>query len=628
MKVNPSGPWFKDESGRTLILRGVNLSGSSKVPMCPNGATHQGEDFFNHREVSFVGRPFPLEEADEHFTRLRAWGLTFLRLLVTWEAVEHAGPGIYDEAYLDYLYKVVKKAGEYGFTIVIDPHQDVWSRFSGGDGAPGWTLEAAGFNLAHLHESGAAILHQVHGDPFPPMIWPTNGSRLAAATMLTLFFGGNDFAPHTLIEGEPAQEYLQRHYIAAYQQVARRLQGLDCVIGYEVFNEPLSGFIGVKDLTRPTLPVKFGPLVSPLQSMLLGAGIPQEIEIWQRSLLRSRLVERQLMNARRLKIWREEDNGIWFHNGVWGLDEKGRPRLLRPHHFAEVNGQPVDFSRDYLKPFVNRFAAGIRDVDPDMLIFIETDPRLPPPKWEQDDANRIVYAPHWYDAAVLFLKTYSAWIGFDSHRGKLVLGRNRVQRSFASQLARHKTWSEKYLGNVPVVVGEIGIAYDLNRRHAYRTGDFSLHVRAMDRTLRAADENLLSYTIWNYTPDNDNVHGDQWNGEDLSIFSRDQQNDLSNIHSGGRALEAVVRPYPTATAGEPLRLSYDVNRRTFIFEFRHDPAVPAPTEIFVPDYVYPNGYNAWISDGECEIDKLNQRLMYRHDPEREIHRIKITPKEK
>ena len=79
------GIYFKDEHNRRLLLRGVNLGGSSKVPY-PNGATYIREGFFEHRAVSFVGRPFPLEEADEHFRRLKAWGLTFLRFLVTWEA--------------------------------------------------------------------------------------------------------------------------------------------------------------------------------------------------------------------------------------------------------------------------------------------------------------------------------------------------------------------------------------------------------------------------------------------------------------------------------------------------------------------------------------------------------------
>src|SRR5512137_2930250 len=108
--IRIDGPWFKDEHGRTLILRGVNLGGSSKVPYCPDGATYIRQGFYDHRNVSFVGRPFPLEEADEHFTRLRQWGLTFLRFLVTWEAIEHAGPGVYDEAYLDYLVQIVDKA--------------------------------------------------------------------------------------------------------------------------------------------------------------------------------------------------------------------------------------------------------------------------------------------------------------------------------------------------------------------------------------------------------------------------------------------------------------------------------------------------------------------------------------
>ena len=157
--IRLDGPFFTDEYGRTCILRGVNLGGSSKVPTTPDGASHLPESFFDHRQVSFVGRPFPLEEADEHLERLKSWGLTFLRLLVTWEAIEHAGPGEYDEEYLDYLVQVVIKAGAHGFKLFIDPHQDVWSRFSGGDGAPGWTLEMVGMDLAHIVETGAAVVH-------------------------------------------------------------------------------------------------------------------------------------------------------------------------------------------------------------------------------------------------------------------------------------------------------------------------------------------------------------------------------------------------------------------------------------------------------------------------------------
>lgn len=243
MQIRFDGCWFKDEHGRTLHLRGVNLGGSTKVPHTPNGSTRNREGFFDHRNVSFVGKPFPLEEADEHFSRLKMWGLTFLRFLVTWEAIEHAGPGLYDEEYLDYVYTVVKKAAEYDIHLFIDPHQDVWSRFSGGDGAPGWTFETIGMDITKFMTTGAAFTHQEHGDPYPRMIWTSNYSKFACATIFTLFFGGNDYAPEIKVNNLPFQEYLQSHYINAIKQVALRLKDLPNVVGYDTMNEPTQGFI-------------------------------------------------------------------------------------------------------------------------------------------------------------------------------------------------------------------------------------------------------------------------------------------------------------------------------------------------------------------------------------------------
>ena len=120
--IRIAGSHFQDEHGRTLMLRGVNLGGGSKTPGRPAGPAHRREAFFDHRDVSFVGRPFPLAEADEHFDRLAAWGLTTVRFLVTWEAIEHAGPGIYDEAYVDYVAAVVQRADAHGINVLIDPH--------------------------------------------------------------------------------------------------------------------------------------------------------------------------------------------------------------------------------------------------------------------------------------------------------------------------------------------------------------------------------------------------------------------------------------------------------------------------------------------------------------------------
>ena len=137
------GAYFVDEEGRIVLPRGINFSGLSKVPTHPDGATHLGGPiFYQHRDVSFVGRPCSLEKLDLHLQRLKDWGFNLLRLVITWEAVEHAGPGNYDQDYLNFLRKVCLRAGDFGFWVIIDPHQDCWSRWTGGDGAPGWTLEA------------------------------------------------------------------------------------------------------------------------------------------------------------------------------------------------------------------------------------------------------------------------------------------------------------------------------------------------------------------------------------------------------------------------------------------------------------------------------------------------------
>jgi hypothetical protein len=209
-----------------------------------------------------------------------------------------------------------------------------------------------------------------------------------------------------------------------------------------------------------------------------------------------------------------------------------------------------------------------------------------------------------------------------------VLGKRGVRKAFVRQLGTMKENAQKRTGEIPVLIGEFGLPFDLDDKKAYETGDFSTHVEALDAYYDAMDANLLHCTLWNYTADNTNARGDQWNDEDLSIFSRDQQTEpwTENVHSGGRALDAVVRPYARATAGEPLSMHFDADKRVFEFEFRHDPAVKAPTEIFVPSYQYPNGCEITVSDGTYEMDWDANTLTVHHTQERDTHTIRIRPR--
>jgi hypothetical protein len=622
-----------DEYGRTLMLRGVNLGGSSKVPSTPDGATRIREGFLDHRRVSFVGRPFPLEEADEHYARLREWGLTFVRFVITWEAVEHGGPGIYDQQYLDYLYAVIAKANRHGISVFIDPHQDVWSRWCGGDGAPGWTLEAAGFDLSHLDETGAAVTHQGLGDPLPAMIWPTNSGKLAAATMFTLFFAGNVFAPRTRVNGEPAQEYLQRHYIAAVCAVAARLKDLSNVVGYGTMNEPLPGYIGWKDLNTAGGIVTLGDSPSAFQGMLLGAGIPQEADVRRLGFARIRRVGKKTLNPGGARAWLSGRECIWRDNGVWDRNRLGKPVLLRPDFFARgPNGGAIDFAADYYRPFARQFASAIRKVDKRALIFLEAEAGRTLPSWRAQDGTNVVLTPHWYDDLLLVRKRLTPWTAVDSARMRVVFGRQAVRRSLREQLARFSRVAAARARGLPVLLAEFGVPFDLDGGGAYRNGDFSAQEKALDRSFTAIEDNLLGCIIWNYCADNTNTSGDLWNGEDFSIFSKDQLSDPADINSGARAARAFVRPYPRAVAGEPVAMRFDMRSRTFEFTFRHGSSVnipaAAPTEIFVPRLQYPNGCSVQVSDGAFTHKVDCQILEYHHGAAQEEHRIRVVPKER
>jgi len=609
-----------DGEGRTLILRGVNLAGDSKNPSGPTGRGLLPESLENPESVSFVGRPFPLEEAESHFGRLSRAGLTFLRLVVTWEALEHAGPGQYDEAFLAYLRKIVAVADGKGILVSIDPHQDVWSRWTGGDGAPAWTLETLGIDLDRIDATGAAITRQRYaefhrtaahpdGEPFPKMMWPSNYDRYAAATMFSLFFAGKTYAPGLSVEGENVQDWLQGRYVAAFRHLYRRLKNCPAIVGWGVMNEPYGGFIGSTNLgVSENFVMPTGPRPSPWDAMRAASGHTVEVPVHGANPLAR--PGREIFNPGGISLFRDGFVCPWKQAGVW-TDEDGEPRLLRPDHFAHFGGRTANFMRDFHKPFMLRFIEAQKEVNESTFFFIEGTPpgknNAAHPEWDREDPGttveaNIVNAFHWYDGFSLFTKRFSEQFTIDPQGPRLIFGKKNVQAFFDGCLAKGVSWAAGRMGGAPSLLGEFGLAFDINKRQAFADGDYSEHEKALSMYYDAVDANLLHSAIWNYTAENTNEHGDGWNDENLSIFAEGTE----------RAVAGWKRPYPMATAGEPVSIKWDRRSGVFGYRFNADGEIAAPTVIYLPPESFGPGTKV-VTDLRFELDLGELRLFLFND---------------
>lgn len=193
------GTYFiRDADGRVLILRGMNIMSSAK----------------GHPE-----RLPTLAEGDvERYAR--AWGFNVVRYLIFWDAVEPS-PNEYDSAYFDETEERLDWFAEHGVHVILDMHQDVYSRYFCCDGAPEWAIEDDGL-------------------PFEQHpVWSFNYFAPAVRAAFDNFF---DYA------GEHG--HLQDHFANAWVEVVERFKDHPAVLGYDILNEPSPGSVySVSDIT-------------------------------------------------------------------------------------------------------------------------------------------------------------------------------------------------------------------------------------------------------------------------------------------------------------------------------------------------------------------------------------------
>ncbi|RDL31796.1 (Trans)glycosidase [Venustampulla echinocandica] len=694
--------FFRDSHGREVTLRGINVAGDAKYPSHPHQPSHIADGFFEGDDVKFHSRPFPREDAHIHFSRLKSWGYNTIRYVFTWEAIESAGPGIYDEEWIQHTIEILRSAREYGFYIFMDPHQDVWSRFSGGSGAPMWTLYACGLNPQSFAATESALVHNTYPDPekFPKMIWSTNYQRLVCETIFTFFWAGRDFAPKCIIDGQNIQDYLQNHFVNACAHLAKRIHEAgdledDVVVGWESMNEPNRGLVGWPDLLSFPSEQKLhkGTSPTPWQSLLTGSGRACEIETWDFGGMGPYKSGRALVDPQGESTWLpvdydesrygyKRDPGwklgecIWAQHGVW---DPSTDTLLKKDYFR-INprtNEVVDyevFTNTYFMEYYRKHKNAIRKHHKESILFCQPPVLEIPPsiKGTEDDDPKMVYAPHYYDGITLMTKKWNRYWNVDVFgilRGRYLspafavkLGETAIRNCFRDQLAAIRKEGLDYMGNHPCVLTEFGIPYDMDDKYAYKTGDYSSQLGAMDANHFAVEgSSMAGYTLWLYMCENNHPNGDLWNGEDLSIFSLDDlplplapiplasinastttldqkfrpasRKDLSDGQTinpgnlkaklktpsissqatdkpeltntpGFRAAEAYIRPSPIATFGKIINYGFDLRNCEFTLQLDAHKAVTdeTPTEIFLPEFHFPKDQcDVEVSSGKWAI---------------------------
>ena len=194
------GAFFRQEtSNDAVLLRGVNL---------------RARGLF---DVSFDDGRMPLHEVPQFTAEdpllLKKAGVNFVRLPISWSGLEPY-EGQFSESFLAQLQATVRELNAAGIYVLIDFHQDGYSKETGEDGAPLWAVVPA-------------LKKKLGGGPLPQ-----HEFSLRRFSPTTLFAFKNFFEN---------KENIQDRFWPAWKKVVSTFAQCPGVIGFEPMNEPVAG---------------------------------------------------------------------------------------------------------------------------------------------------------------------------------------------------------------------------------------------------------------------------------------------------------------------------------------------------------------------------------------------------
>ncbi|QEL61587.1 hypothetical protein CJJ09_003734 [Candidozyma auris] len=527
-------------------------------------------------------------------------GFNTIRYLVTWEAIEHAGPEKYDHEFVKYtieVLKIIHKVG--GLYVFMECHQDVWSRYSGGQVLLFGRSMSSGLNsptfqrqrrpFAERSEVRSGLRSRVLSeDALDDKLQKTR-----CIDHVHVILCWKHVFPHLRINGQNIQTFLQKHHMRAlghlWYNVVHSLPEMvkdGTLLGFESLNEPNCGLVGHSHGPPPSKPALASRHYSNSLSMFpFGNGASgrgrclQNHRFWPTK-DGSRLVdpkgkrawlsaeEQQKYDAKYgwrrsgwkngecifagLKIWKWNKFADWDKINQMPLDKRlefsyQECSLRMPNYFNQVSPKFPStlkmkgsssvliciFINHFFVEYYKRFKKIIRSISPNVFMLMEPPTLEPPPDLKNDDRGivdeKTIYCPHYYDGLSLLMKTWNDKYNVDTlgiMRGRylnpvlgLVVGERAIRNCIKKQFCEIANECRENLGNIPVLMSETGMPFDMDGKRAYEDGRYTSQTAAIDALANALEGSRMHHTYWCYTSTNCHKWGDRWNNEDFSFWS-------------------------------------------------------------------------------------------------------------
>jgi endoglycosylceramidase len=243
---HPAGerPFIADPQGRQILLRGVVTGGLVDYWSGANPSTLAPLPFHPIDPAAYEnGRCPPNSVAisepalcQQDLAQMHALGFDVVRLALSWSLLEPQ-PGTYDQRYLDRVAQVVAWAKAQGIYVIIDMHENAYSRYVSRPDPVAWP----GGSPTDLNSLSGAPAWAVLTDGLPSEVYGGQRELNPALNAAFTNFWLNRWVSGPV--GNSPGRGLQDHYIGAIAALARQFKNDSTVVGYSLFNEPWPGFI-------------------------------------------------------------------------------------------------------------------------------------------------------------------------------------------------------------------------------------------------------------------------------------------------------------------------------------------------------------------------------------------------